>query len=302
MENNEIVRSLKFYCDAIFKYDYEKDKVFLYYDSNRPEYANNWFDTERIIEHYTSSYVFAADVHQASGNLSRESLRCFCEGEECCRAFEHKVRTKSGETAWYEVILQRQGMRNVLVSCRNIFTEVLNSSLKRVMDSILEDLLLIDAESGRYMTHINGIDLHPAADDGNYDRRPPEGCDCIEDKLIIFNGLRIAGLGGSRLYSGGKDQYSEREMKNRIWKLGWKIRRAGGVDIVVAHAPVRGVGDGDDYAHMGFEAFLPLLDRYKPRYFIHGHVHMEYGRDIARMLRRGDTTVINAYERYTLEV
>ena len=113
--------------------------------------------------------------------------------------------------------------------------------------------------------------------DGNYDRRPPEGCDCIEDKLVVFNGLRI-------------------------WKLGWKIRRAGGVDIVVAHAPVRGVGDGDDYAHMGFEAFLPLLDRYKPRYFIHGHVHMEYGRDIARMLRRGDTTVINAYERYTLEV
>lgn len=97
--------------------------------------------------------------------------------------------------------------------------------------------------------------------DGNYDRRPPEGCDCIEDKLIIFNGLRIAGLGGSRLYSGGKDQYSEREMKNRIWKLGWQIRRAGGVDIVLAHAPVRGFGDGDDYAHMGFEAFLPLLDR-----------------------------------------
>ena len=182
MENNEIVRSLKFYCDAIFKYDYEKDKVFLYYDSNRPEYANNWFDTERIIEHYTSSYVFAADVHQASGNLSRESLRCFCEGEECCRAFEHKVRTKSGETAWYEVILQRQGMRNVLVSCRNIFTEVLNSSLKRVMDSILEDLLLIDTESGRYMTHINGIDLHPAADDGNYDRRVDLFVrDCIAD-------------------------------------------------------------------------------------------------------------------------
>ena len=29
--------------------------------------------------------------------------------------------------------------------------------------------------------------------DGNYDRRPPEGCDCIEDKLVVFNGLRIAG-------------------------------------------------------------------------------------------------------------
>ena len=151
------------------------------------------------------------------------------------------------------------------------------------------------------MGHAPLLYIHGNHDEG-YRTRPPEGCDCIEDKLIIFNGLRIAGLGGSRLYSGGKNQYSEREMKNRIWKLGWQIRRAGGVDIVLAHAPVRGFGDGDDYAHMGFEAFLPLLDRYKPRYLIHGHVHMEYGRDIARVLRRGDTTIINAYERYTLEV
>ena len=140
----------------------------------------------------------------------------------------------------------------------------------------------------------------------NYDRESglclPLGCDCIEDKLIIFNGLRIAGLGGSRLYSGGKDQYSEREMKNRIWKLGWKIRRAGGVDIVLTHAPARGFGDAEDFAHCGFEAFLPLLDRYQPRYLIHGHVHTEYGHAIPRVLQRGGTTIINACERYTLEL
>ena len=137
---------------------------------------------------------------------------------------------------------------------------------------------------------------------GNHDGRPPEGCDCIEDKLVVFNGLRIAGLGGSRLYSGGKNQYSEREMKNRIWKLGWKIRRAGGVDIVLTHAPARGFGDAEDFAHCGFEAFLPLLDRYQPRYLIHGHVHTEYGHAIPRVLQRGGTTIINACERYTLEL
>ena len=98
-------------------------------------------------------------------------------------------------------------------------------------------------------------------------------------------------IGGKRRADGQLDVLQQRQ-----------IRRAGGVDIVLAHAPVRGFGDGDDYAHMGFEAFLPLLDRYKPRYLIHGHVHMEYGRDIARVLRRGDTTIINAYERYALEV
>ena len=32
--------------------------------------------------------------------------------------------------------------------------------------------------------------------DEAYDRFPPEGCDCIEDKLVVYNGLRILGLGG----------------------------------------------------------------------------------------------------------
>ena len=50
------------------------------------------------------------------------------------------------------------------------------------------------------------------------------------------------------------------------------------------------------------EAFLPLIDRYQPRYLVHGHVHTEYGRDVARVLHRGKTTIINACERYALEV
>ena len=138
--------------------------------------------------------------------------------------------------------------------------------------------------------------------DDRYDKHPPEGCECIEDKLVTVGGLRIVGLGGSPLYSGGRNQYTERQMEARIRKLGWKIRRAGGVDIVLTHAPARGFGDAEDFAHCGFEAFLPLLDRYQPRYLIHGHVHTEYGHAIPRVLQRGGTTIINACERYTLEL
>ena len=35
MENNEIVRSLKFYCDAIFKYDYEKGSAHISSNAHR---------------------------------------------------------------------------------------------------------------------------------------------------------------------------------------------------------------------------------------------------------------------------
>ena len=41
--------------------------------------------------------------------------------------------------------------------------------------------------------------------DRTYEAHPPEGCDCIEDKLVKVNGLRILGLGGSIRADGDLD-------------------------------------------------------------------------------------------------
>ena len=138
--------------------------------------------------------------------------------------------------------------------------------------------------------------------DGDYEKRPPEGCECIEDRLVTVNGLRILGLGGSLMYNGGPNQYTERQMSRRLWRAGWAARRAGGVDIVLTHAPPRGCGDLEDAAHRGFEAFFPFLERYQPKYLIHGHIHMNYARNIPRRIQHGKTTIINAWERYELEI
>ena len=138
--------------------------------------------------------------------------------------------------------------------------------------------------------------------DGYYETTPPEGCDCVEDRLVTIKGLRILGLGGSAQYSGGPHQYTERQMQRRIRRLWFQLRRAGGVDIVLTHCPPQGCGDDEDYAHRGFACFLPLLERYKPSYLIHGHVHVTYGINRPRVLQYGETTVINAYERYILEI
>ena len=74
------------------------------------------------------------------------------------------------------------------------------------------------------------------------------------------------------------------------------------MDIVVTHAPPRGVGDGEDRAHQGFECFLELMDTYRPRYLLHGHVHLSYGRDRTREREYQDTKVINVCEKYVLEI
>ena len=138
--------------------------------------------------------------------------------------------------------------------------------------------------------------------DWRYDSNPPEGCDCIDDKLVTVNGLRILGLGGCQMYNRGPYQYTERQMERRIRKLQLKLKRAGGVDIVLTHAPLRGYGDADTVVHRGYEAFFPLLDKYKPKYFIHGHVHKSYsGTNFQRTMQYGSTTIINASGRYVFD-
>lgn len=138
--------------------------------------------------------------------------------------------------------------------------------------------------------------------DGSYERMPPEGCECIDDRLVTIDGIRILGLGGCPRYNNGPYQYTEAQMKRRILRQAVRIRHAGGVDVIVTHASPRGLGDADDYAHRGFEVFHPLIERVKPRYLVHGHVHMNYGVDIPRVVRKGSTTIVNAFERYLLEL
>ena len=137
--------------------------------------------------------------------------------------------------------------------------------------------------------------------DTSYDRYPPEGCDCIDDHLVVYNGLRILGLGGCLRYHPGDYQYTDEQMRRRIAKLRRKLKKLGGVDLVVTHSPPYSVGDAEDPAHHGFQALRELLDEYHPQYLIHGHVHLRYGAR-TREQTYADTQVINVSERYILDL
>ena len=133
--------------------------------------------------------------------------------------------------------------------------------------------------------------------DTKYDRIPPEGCTCIEDMVYVHNGIRILGLGGSMRYKPGSYQYTEREMQRRVRRLRYQLWRHGGFDILVTHAPAYQLNDGMDLPHQGFKAFLDLMEKYRPKFFLHGHVHRNYGRQHKLYDKYRETHVINAYER-----
>lgn len=138
--------------------------------------------------------------------------------------------------------------------------------------------------------------------DGVYDTTPPDGCICIDDDIYEFEGVRILGLGGSMKYNDSPYQYTEKEMQKRVRKLKRKIRRKKGFDILVTHSPAYEFNDATDLPHTGFQIFRELLDTYKPKYFLHGHVHFNYNWKQKRICKYNeDTTVINGYERYLFD-
>ena len=137
--------------------------------------------------------------------------------------------------------------------------------------------------------------------DGRYDTKPPEGCICIDDDLYIHDGIRILGLGGSYRYSQDTYQYTEVQMERRIRKLRRKIRKAGGVDIVVTHAPIKGYGDMEDYAHQGFACFEKLLNELHPKFWLYGHVHLRYDFRLKRIIEYKETQIINCNTKYEIK-
>jgi hypothetical protein len=110
----------------------------------------------------------------------------------------------------------------------------------------------------------------------------PDGAVSADGRVVDVAGLRIAGLGGSRRYRPGPNQYSDRQQARRAWRLALRARlhrspaprRGGahGLDVLLTHAPPRGVGDGTDPAHQGFPALNVLAARLQPALLLHGHV------------------------------
>jgi len=120
----------------------------------------------------------------------------------------------------------------------------------------------------------------------------------IEDKFIL------AGLGGSMRYNKGANQYTNFEMSIEVMKLIprllWnRIFHGRYVDILLTHAPPLGIHDKKDKCHSGFKSFLWFMKVFKPKYLVHGHIHL-YDLSDERCTKWNNTTVVNAYSHYVI--
>lgn len=153
---------------------------------------------------------------------------------------------------------------------------------------------------------------------GNHDKGPQYAADGttwrsvrggtnIHGRVVTRRGLIFAGLEGSMRYKAHAGfQYSESEMRmviaQMVPRLLWNRQRFGrALDILVTHSPPYGIHDKSDLPHTGFKVFLSFLRMFKPRYHLHGHIHI-YRQDTVVRTQFEQTTVINVYPASVLEL
>ena len=112
--------------------------------------------------------------------------------------------------------------------------------------------------------------------------------------------------GGSIWYNGGENQFTDftmfltmlRLVPGMLWH---RIFHGRFLDVLVTHAPPYGINDLPDPCHTGFRVFLWFMRTFKPRYLVHGHVHL-YDRNAAREARYESTIIINAYDHIVIDL
>ena len=120
-------------------------------------------------------------------------------------------------------------------------------------------------------------------------------------------GIILAGFPGClRYHEHDPAQYSERE-------IGWmaarmaprlclnRLQHGRALDVLVTHAPPRDVNDRPDPAHRGFESLRGFLERWRPPYHLHGHVHL-HDRSQPSSQRFAATEVINVFPYKVLQL
>lgn len=118
--------------------------------------------------------------------------------------------------------------------------------------------------------------------------------------------LLIAGASGTLKYNKGLNQFTDFEMKLKLLRLIPKLRRnkrkyGRYLDIFLTHATPRHIHDHDDPCHKGFDCFNWFIEKYKPAYMVHGHIHLYDIRE-ERTGKYYDTTVVNAYSHCVIEL
>lgn len=120
---------------------------------------------------------------------------------------------------------------------------------------------------------------------GNHDSSGDfsQGITDLHLNTIKIGDIKFGGFAGAWRYKPVGNFLFDQSEVNRLLPM------FPAVDIFVAHNSPRGIHDREDDVHFGFEGFVRYIDRVQPKFFLHGHQHLN------SETQRNGTSVIGTY-------
>ena len=196
------------------------------------------------------------------------------------------------DSLYHETVAERFPDVDILVGCGDLpyyYLEFLHSALNTSMVYVRgnHDVGPQYTADGRELTGVaGGLNLHGTS--------------------MMLRDLLLVGLEGSMRYRPKASlPYSEAEMRVQATRLfptllRNRLRHGRFLDILVTHSPPFQIHDQHDLAHTGFKIFRTFMRAFKPRFLLHGHVHVK-NNATPRITRYGETLVINVFPYVTFE-
>ena len=186
-----------------------------------------------------------------------------------------------------ERLKDRMSDVDIIVSCGDVSLNYLDF----IMSMLDKPLFFV---FGNHVSGPNKTEHRP------YEAKKSEAPYCFNNlhlKVYKIDNVLITGFQGSVWYNGGPYQYRQWEVYLLMLKIiprliFNKIFHKRYIDIFVAHAAPFGVGDLPDQCHQGLKAFNLFIKWFKPKLFLHGHIHL-FDRNEKRINYLYDTKIIN---------
>ena len=146
-----LIKILGHYCDLVWEFDRESDRIFIHYDKIAKKYAEKSWNPDELRELFKSKILFGVDASIWEKFLTKEYLHSFFENSVDSDNFFLRFTLPSGEMKWYDIHIAKENDEKLTITGKDIHGEIIRQGSARNTDAAFDSILSIDVETKNYV-------------------------------------------------------------------------------------------------------------------------------------------------------
>lgn len=157
------------FCDAVWEYNIENKKTYVYFDTLARDKENQWWSIDELTEYFKNTTLAKADFEIWDTYFNDEFLTAFVKNQNNEEEFYLRFNTGENVLQWHRVVIENQDSDTLIISGKNIYQEMQERSFYRTSENIFDRMMHIDVATKRYISHYFDLNREPMGANNDYD-------------------------------------------------------------------------------------------------------------------------------------